>query len=254
MYAQLDCLPLHPPPHCDNFFFTGVNNIETTTNVTSLSAATQNLTSNPGFDPVPSVSALIRAAEVSEEGSPIFLFVDKEESDAELLNEALSILTLKNLRVYTFYPVFNDATSRKRSVSNKQQPLFRGKRLTNPTEIYRQIAIHTGGQIFEQVFSIFSASIILGFYANLPTRRTILCQSGTTASENLSFQVDKATTAIFISVSGVSVPSLTTPEGERHIICTHFQNSRYHSDMCMAIINTTTHFATFWVFLCNTKS
>ena len=192
---------------CQAILSAGVGEVQSTKNASQLGSFVQSLDFVSGASPVPSVSALVRAAGASEVGSPIFMFADKEASDSDLLNDALSLASLRNLRVYTVF--LEPGEISKRSVSNVEQVLSRGKRQTDPTEVYREIVADTSGQIFlVEPSGVAGISSLIAFAA-LPTRRTIFRQADTVMGRvTVNFQVDKATTRIMLSVTGFDFSKL----------------------------------------------
>ena len=168
--------------------------------------------SGGGDIPEPSIGALIRAAEASELGSPIFVYTDAVESDGERIHEAIALLVARNLRV-TFALVDNSA---KRSADVFEQQLSRGKRQVDDT-IYAQIAAATGGQILNLRTTEFSELGTLITFAAIPTSRTILLRSGFFfGTLSLNFPVDSATVQIMISINGDinSAVSVLTPSSK----------------------------------------
>ena len=168
-----------------------------------------------GDTPEPSIGALIRAIKASEQGSPIFVFTDAPASDSYLVNEAIALISRKEVTV-SFALV--DALT-KRSVDTQQdfvhKTSFRSKRQTLDSA-YEQLAIFSGGQILNINTNDISRLASLVSFTARQSRNTIFRQSDILyGSVTYTFPVDTYTNEVVISANGQSIViSAISPEGQ----------------------------------------
>ena len=168
------------------------------------------LTADGGGDtPEPSIGAIIRAAEASEPGAPIFVFTDAPASDEDRINEARSLIVRKNVRVFF---AFVNIETRKRSLDDKH---FQRKRQVGGGNIYERLAELSGGQFLRVRTSEISDLASLVTFSAVQSRRTIFRRSSiVSGTVEHSFPVDSSTVEVTISINGRGIAvTIFTPQG-----------------------------------------
>lgn len=131
-----------------------------------------------GDTPEPSIGATIRAIEASEPGSPIYVFTDAPASDTNLLNEAIALISRKQITIT--FAIVNALRVGKRSldVQNSNGRNYRVRRQTSEFDEYEQLATFSGGQILNiRTNEISNLASLVGFSAR-QTRSSIFRRSG----------------------------------------------------------------------------
>ena len=171
------------------------------------------LTASGGGDsPDPTIGALIRAIKANEEGSPIIVFTDAEDSDPELLPNAHDLITQKSVTVTfalvnTFMknPSGNDGMQDTQNTYKEKRPL---------DDTYDIIARFSGGQVLNLGTDDLSE---LGEFVNFSADQSqviILHESGNILLS--TFYVDAFIQQVVISVDGSGGGenvSIMTPAG-----------------------------------------
>ena len=171
-----------------------------TNNINEFLNRFENLTADGGGDPPePTIGALIRAINASEEGSPIIVFTDAEASDPELLPDAQALIVQKSATVT--FALVDDESDRKRSANDGMQDIqntHENKRQLDDT--YNILAAFSGGQVLNlETNDISELGDFIGFSVD-QSQITILRQSGDILST--TFHVDSFIQQVVISIDG----------------------------------------------------
>ena len=160
------------------------------------------------------LKAIMCAAEVSAENSPIFVFSDGSESitDQELLGELEAIVAEKNLEINI---ITGNLQISKRSVINRPRQ-FHYKRQINNIDIYQELAFFSDGQIIQIPVDEISDIGPVVTYSATQSSNTIFRHSNTTfGSTHFSFLVNSYTDQILICINGQYIEvSAYTPQGK----------------------------------------
>lgn len=172
-----------------------------------------------GDGPEPSIGAVIRAIEACEPGSPIYLYTDAPASDAYRLNEARSLASGKNVRIF---PALVNRLTRKRSLDDKQMydNISRTKRQVG-NDVYELLALYSGGQVLNVRTSDISNLASLVSFSAVQSRRTIFRRSSVLyGTVEHSIPVDSSVVEVLISINGRSIgTSVSSPQGWLHFFC-----------------------------------
>lgn len=185
-----------------------------------------------GDTPEPSIGALIRAIESSEPGSPIYVFTDAPASDSYRFNEAIALISRKEVTVS--FALVNSL--RKRSLDTQQtyETHSRSKRQTVEADVYEQLAQFSGGQVLNiRTHEISDLASLVGFSAR-QSRSTIFRRSGVYFGRvEYSFPMDSFTSEAIISINGQNIAvSITSPQGQLY----YTVSSLYEYYFCVHII------------------
>ena len=187
-------------------FITGPGSTFKTGNISQLSANIGGLNiQSSGDGNVPIVSAVLRAAEASEQDSSIFVYTDSTASDEEGLTEAEAIIAEKNLKVFFIQTLSNE---RKRSLRRNK---LRHKRQTD-----QELVTFSGGQILPVLMTDISELSTFITFSTIQSTATVFRQSGGTVTDIIfSFPVDSYTIQVLILINGRNIGvSVTTPWGK----------------------------------------
>ena len=153
--------------------------------------------------------------EVSEAGSPIYVFTDAPASDEHRINEARSLILRKNVRV-SFALV--NAGFKKRSLDNQQKPYQikpRNRRQVGD-DVYEQLAALSGGQFLSVRTSEISELAALVSFSAVRSRRSIFRRSDVLrGTVEHSIPVDSSVFDVTISINGQGISvTVLTPQGQ----------------------------------------
>lgn len=210
---------------CSSQSFIGPGSTFETDDINQLSATIGglNVQSN-GDGNVPIVSAVLRAAEASEQDSSIFVFTDSVASDDNRLTEAEAVIAEKNLKVSFIQTLTNEV---RRSLSFARRYRLRQKRQTD-----QELVTFSGGQILSVLLDDVSELSAFITFSTIRSTATIYRQSGgAVTNADFSFPVDSYAMQVLILINGQNIGvSVTDPQGKLTMVynvvlkCNQFRN------------------------------
>jgi len=191
------------------FVFAGPGSTFETDDINQLLAAIGDLNvQSSGDGNVPVVSAVLHAAEASEQDSSIFVFTDSTASDEDRLTEAEAVIAEKNLKVFFVQTLPNN---RRRSVNYAHKNRLRQKRQTN-----QELVTFSGGQILSVLLDEISELSTFITFSTIQSTATIFRQSGDAVTDvEFIFPIDSYTMQALILINGQNIAvSVTNPLGK----------------------------------------
>lgn len=164
-----------------------------------------------------SLKAIMCAAKVSTENSPIFVFSDDSVSDQQLLGEVEALVDEKNLEIIV---VSDSSQISKRSVHNRKSKSHY-KRQTSTADVYQELADFSDGQNLQIPVDEISDIGPVVFYSTTQSSNTIFRHfTSHFGFANFSFFVNSYAYKIMICLNGQNINvSVHTPQGRAFTNC-----------------------------------
>ena len=168
-----------------------------------------------GSEPEPSIGAVIRAIEVSEPGSPIFVFTDSSPSDHHRISEAVSLVMRKNIPVSFALTISHHRVHFSSCDSQKVGNLNACSRRSLKHPVYEHLVALSGGQVLNMEVKEIPRLATLVSFSAVHYCCTILQKSDILfGSVTLSVPIDSSVLQATISISVFHLKvSVYSPQG-----------------------------------------
>ena len=168
-----------------------------------------------------SVKAIMCAAKVSRDNSPIFVFSDDSATDQELLGEVEAIVAEKNLEINILSE--SSQTSRRSAYNRKDHKMKQShsKRQISNVDVYQELADFSDGQNVQiPVEEISEIGPVITYSATQSTNTIFRHSDITFGSTQSSFMVNSYAYQILICANGQNINvSVNTPLGKSFNNC-----------------------------------